>query len=544
MTRLQGLDGAFFSFESPTTHLHVMGVMVLEPEADSPPLDFTRIRSLVADRIHLVPPFRQRMVEVPFGLHHPTVVDDPNFDLDYHVRRMCLPSPGGREELAALTADLAGRPLDRTRPLWEFAVVEGLEGGRTALIAKVHHAIIDGVSGADILAAFFDLEANPPTQPFPLIGHPKTRNRVQAPKARVPEELGKVVVGTNAAWHTAVPVPDLYDLTENQSAGTPAPEGPAVDPGWIPAPLPGELDQLRELVGSVPGQVEGVAKAAAQTVRNASRLLTWGRLRDRNGNAGAPQPFEAPRTSINRSISPHRRVAFTELPLDDVRRVRRVLGGTLNDVVLTVTAQALHDLFEQRDEDPGRPLVALVPISVRTDAEHGTLGNRITAMLVSLGEHEHGVSDRLAHVHQSAQVAKADGWTLADGALAGWAEVATPAVATRISRLATNLRVFDHVGPTSNVIVSNVPGPGFPLYFAGARLVAVYPLGPIMEGTGINVTVFSHDEQLFVGIQGCWDLVPDIEVIAQGMGDALAALVSVAARGTQRVPWRRVDTGG
>lgn len=563
MTRLDGMDGAFFAFESPTAHLHVLGTLILEPDPEGPGLDFGRIRTLIADRIHLVPVFRKRMVEVPFGLQQPAIVDDPNFDLDYHVRRMSVPSPGTMAELAVLVADLAGRPMDRARPLWEFTVVEGVENGRTALVAKIHHAIMDGVSGVDVLAAFFDLEAHPPTKPFPLIGHPKTRSRIQAPRRSATEELGTIVVGTNAAWQTALPVPDLYG-TEAEPRPAAAsrgggdahlgPDGAArqsrlapgssdkvdvIDPGWIPSPLPNEFDQFRELLGGVPDQVQGVAKAMGQTVRNASRLLSWGRHRGPDGAAGAPQPFEAPRTSINRAISPHRRVTFTELSLDDVRRVRRVLGGTVNDIVLTVAAQAMSDLLAHRDEHPERPLVALVPVSVRTDDERGTLGNKITAMLVSLGQDEAGVVERLRQVRQSAQVAKADGWTLAEGALAGWVEVATPAVATRLSRLATNLRVFDHLNPTSNVIVSNVPGPGFPLYFAGARLVALYPLGPIVEGIGLNITVFSHEGRLFVGIQGCWDLVPDIGVVAEGMVAAMDELVRVAARGTQTVPWRR-----
>ena len=168
MERLTGLDGAFLSLESPTTHLHILGALVFDPTAVDGGVDFRRIRAMVADRVPLVPPFRKRVVEVPFGLQHPAMVDDPDFDIDYHVRRVSLPPPGGRHELEVLVADLASRPLDRHRPLWEFHVVEGLEGGRIALVPKVHHAIIDGVSGAEVMAAFFDLSPDP--SPRPLFG--------------------------------------------------------------------------------------------------------------------------------------------------------------------------------------------------------------------------------------------------------------------------------------------------------------------------------------------------------------------------------------
>ena len=170
MDRLSGLDGAFLSLESPTTHLQILGALVFDPSEVDGGVDFWTVRRLIADRLPLVPPFRKRMVEVPFGLQHPAMVDDPDFELDYHVRRARLPEPGGRSELAALVADLASRPLDRGRPLWEFHVVEGLEHGRLAIVPKVHHSIIDGVSGAQVMAAFFDLSPIP--APVPLFGRP------------------------------------------------------------------------------------------------------------------------------------------------------------------------------------------------------------------------------------------------------------------------------------------------------------------------------------------------------------------------------------
>ncbi len=285
MERLTGLDAAFLSLESPTTHLHILGALIFDPTTVPGGVDFGRIRDMVADRVHLVPPFRKRPLEVPFGLQQASMADDPEFDIDYHVRRASLPAPGGRQELEALVADLASRPLDRRRPLWEFHVVEGVEGGRIALVPKVHHAIIDGVSGAEVMAAFFDLSADP--SPRPLFGAGRRRPRSTGVRGGDP---GGGPQGTT------------------QDRVEPAP----TDPSWSPDPLPGEADLWRDVLASMPGHAEAVVRTLGRTVQV---------LRGLNGRnrAGAgtvpPAPFAAPRTSINRAISAHRRVAFAELPL-------------------------------------------------------------------------------------------------------------------------------------------------------------------------------------------------------------------------------------
>ena len=357
----------------------------------------------------LVPPFRMRMVDVPFGLQHPTLVEDPEFDLDYHVRRAGVPAPGGRRELADVVADIAARPLDRTRPLWEFHVVEGLADGRIGIVAKVHHAIIDGVSGADVLAAFFDLSPDP--TPRALFG------ATPGPRSR----------GT---WTT--------DGTGEDGDSDASPGGPGA--------LPGELEQLRRSLGGVPGQLESLARTVARTVQTARAVSSH----QREADAGLPpSPFEAPRTSINGAISPHRRVAFADLSLRDIRRVAAAFGGTANDVVLAVTAGGLRALFAGRDEEPETSLVAMVPVSVRTEAEQGALGNRVSAMLVSLGT---GVTDpaaRLRHIRDGMRAAKEQSRSVDPSVFASWAEAAFPAVATRLSRLVTNLRLFDHVAHRS-----------------------------------------------------------------------------------------------
>jgi WS/DGAT/MGAT family acyltransferase len=504
VTRLTGLDGAFLALESPTTHLHIMGTMVFDPSGLPGGLTFPRIRALVAERVPLVPPFRMRMVDVPFGLQHPTLVEDPEFDIDFHVRRTSVPAPGGMAELTSLVADIASRPLDRSRPLWEFHVVEGLESGQVGLISKVHHAIVDGVSGADVLAAFLDLSADPTPRPL-FGGGPSVRRRHGARATQPPA--------------------DREDAGEATNGGA---------DGWGPAALPGDLDQLRQTLGNLPTQIEAVARTIARTVQTARTLAN--RNREVAGTL-PPAPFQAPHTSINAAISPHRRVAFADLPLADIRRVRTVLGGTTNDIVLAVTAGALRTFFDTRGEEPDTSLVALVPVSVRSEDEQGTLGNRVSALLVSLAT---GVADpvaRLGQIRDGMRAAKEQNRSVGPEIYSAWAEAALPAFATRVSRLVTNLRVFDHVAPLFNVVVSNVPGPDVALHLAGARLASLHPLGPIMEGVGVNVTVFSYLDSVHVGIQACWDLVPDVDVLGSAMADALAELVTEADRRDRPVPW-------
>jgi diacylglycerol O-acyltransferase len=250
-----------------------------------------------------------------------------------------------------------------------------------------------------------------------------------------------------------------------------------------------------------------------------------------------PAPFEAPRTSINRAISPHRRVAFAQLPLARVQRVRSVLGGTANDVVLAAAGGAMRAFFADRGEEPESSLVVLVPVSVRTESERESLGNRITAVLVSLSDGVEDAAARLGAITSGMRSAKEQLQMVEPDLVSGWAEAMVPALATRLSRLATNIRLFDHVAPVFNLIVSNVPGPEIPLYLAGARMEAMYPLGPIIEGAGLNITVFSYRDTLFVGVQGCWDLVPEVEAIAQGMERTLVDLEQAADLRDRPVPW-------
>ena len=484
---MTGLDAAFLALESPTTHLHIVGVLVLDPSDEPFELTFRRVRALVAERIELVRPFRMRLVAAPLGLGHPGLVEDEFPDLDYHVRRAGLPRPGGRQELEGLVAHLASRPLDRRRPLWEMHVVDGLADGGVAVVVKVHHAIIDGVAGAELLATFFDLE--PLTATTPVTRLDRRRHEV-AP----------------GAW----------------SRGAPG--------AW-----PGlEADQWLELFGSVPGHVDAALRSVGRTVQRARSMATQWR---RETSPSTPLPLGAPKTSINRAISPHRRVAFGDLAMGDVRRVRDVLGGTVNDVVLAVTAGSLRRFFAGRGEEPEGPLVVMAPVSVRSPDGRTSLGNQLSALLVSLPTMTDDPADRLQQVRESVAAARDLDRGGGSSLVSGWAEALVPALASGVSRLASEGRLFDRLPPIFNVVVSNVPGPDIPLFLAGTRLRTMYPMGPVIEGAGVNITVISYLDRIHVGVQACWDLVPDVEVIARGMEDSLTELVRAADRRDRPVPW-------
>ena len=474
MERLRGLDAAFLAVETPTMHMHMAAVLVLEPpehlRGDPPAVLAERICAVVEERLHLVPLLRRRAVRVPFGLHHPVWVDDAGFDLDYHLQRASLPAPGGPGELAGFVAGTLGRPLDSRRPLWEMHVVEGLDSGHVAVVPKLHHAVIDGVSGAQTLAAFLDL----------------------------------------------------------------GPEGRHVEPParpWRPEPVPTEMELLGSSLSSLGRQPERAVGAVRRTFGAVSDLSRRNRrLREEDELDPPPAPFRAPRTSLNGAISSQRRAAFAEASLDDVALVRRAFGGTINDVVLAAVSGAMRRLLAERGEMPDDPLVAMVPISVRSDEERGTQGNRLSAMLVSLASTTADPVARLRLVAEGTRLAKEQAHVLSEDLIRGWAQLAFPALSSRLARLSSNLRLFDHIPPLFNVVVSNIPGPEFPLWWAGTRLVAMYPLGPILEGVGLNVTVLSYMGTLHVGVVGCRELVPEVGHFGHLLTEALAELVKAAVR--------------
>jgi diacylglycerol O-acyltransferase len=463
MQRLSGLDAMFLYLETPSNHMHVTGVFLLDPSEAPDGFSFDQVRDMVGGRLHRAPPFRRRLVEVPFRLAHPIWIEDPNFDLDYHVRRACLPSPGGSAELEAFVGQVVGRPLDRERPLWELYVVEGLEGGHQAIVMKMHHAAIDGVSGAELTATWLDLEPAPPVNP------------------------------------------DDVDT-------------------WEPERVPSEMDLIVAALSSLVGNPLKAAKTARRFMETALHVSEHNR---ESGVQPPPSPFSAPKTSFNQSITPHRRVSFGDVALEDLKTVKNHFSCTVNDVVLALTAGTLRRYLDAEGELPAEPLVGFVPMSVRTDGEKNSGGNRISAMLTSLATDVDDPVLRLRAISESMGKAKTQESLIGADVLTDWTEFTFPALIGRASRLISSMRVFDRVRPAFNVTISNVPGPPFPLFFAGARMVGMYPLGPIVEGVGLNITVMSYCGIVYFGCVACRETMPHIDRLPAMLVESLDELLAI-----------------
>jgi len=461
MQRLTGLDASFLYLETPSSHMHVAGLMILDPSSVAKGVTLEKVKEVYGSRLHLAPPFRRRLVEVPFGLHHPLWIEDPDFDIDYHIRATGLPSPGGPEQLATLVGRLSAIPLDRSRPLWEVWVIEGLADGNVAVLTKVHHAAIDGAAGNELTVALLDLTAE-------IADH-------------VPEQE------------------------------------------WVADRIPSDVELLSYAGSSLARQPLRVAKALGKTAGAALALRR--RNREVPDLAPPPSPFSAPRTSFNTAITPRRSFAFTSLSLPTAKAVKNATGATVNDVVLALCAGALRRYLDDQGEQPDAPLVAMVPVSVRTEDQKGAMGNQVTSMFASLATDIDDPVERLTVIHECMAEVKVQQKALGADTLGDWAEFAAPALAGRAARLYSRTKMADRHRPLFNVTISNVPGPAFPLYSIGARMVSNFPVGPIMDGGGLNMTVMSYLDQLDFGLQACPDVLPDIWSLAEGLELALDELV-------------------
>ncbi|HEX6419564.1 MAG TPA: wax ester/triacylglycerol synthase family O-acyltransferase [Acidimicrobiales bacterium] len=469
MERLSGLDSAFLSMETPSMHLHVAIAAVVDPDTMPAPYSFDQLRDFIARRLIAHAAFRRRVVEVPFKLNHPLWVEDPDLDLDYHVRRHALPAPGGPRELTDLVAAIVGRPLDRSRPLWEVHVVEGLHDGNVALLGKIHHAAVDGVSGAELFVHLFDL---------------------------TPEPAG--------------------------DAG-----GGSVVPPVAPERVPSDVEMVGHALLSQARRSVALPFLVGRTVLTATHLVR--RHRDPDTVVGAV-PLRAPRTPWSAAITPHRSVAFARVSLADVKRIRAAFGVKVNDVVLAVVAGAVRRYLIDRAALPAEPLVAMCPVSVRTEDERGRPDNRVSGMFVHLRTDVGDAVERLRAIARATRGAKDDHHAIGARFLQNWAEHAAPSTFALAARVYSRLNVADHHRPIYNLVVSNVPGPDFPLYLDGARLVAAYPMGPISEGAGLNVTVLSYMDTMDIGFVAARELVPDLWAMADHVDDAMGALLAAVPR--------------
>ena len=463
--RLSGLDASFLYMETPTLHMHVAMAAVFDPSTVPGGYSFRRVRQLISDRIPLAPVFQRRLVEVPLRLGFPVWVDDPEFDIDNHLRRAALPAPGGMRELGDFAADVISRQLHRDRPLWEMWIVEGVEDGKIALVTKMHHSTIDGVSGAELLGVLFDLEPDPPEQ------SPTTTRPLDSR------------------------IPSGFELMSQAVAAN------------LVAPF-------------------DVGRMMLRTTRN-----IFGVSRIRRGLPGTSKgalPLTAPRTSINAAVHARRRVAFAAASLADAKALKNEMGTTVNDVVLAMVTGALRTYLQAGDELPEIPLVSVVPVSVTPDVAELKGSNKVSSMFVQLPTQLDDPLERLHVIHDGTKGAKEEHQALGASTLQNWAEHATPNVFAVAARLYTGMRLADRHRPVANMVVSNVPGPDFPLYLGGSQMLGMFPLGPVMDGMGLNITIMSYLGVLYWGLAADARAVPRLWDIAAAIPHALTDLMEAA----------------
>ncbi len=474
MQQLTGLDAAFLALETANSTGHVGGVCIVEESRTSAPLTLARLTEVVGARLPLVPVLRRKLLNVPLGLDQPYWVDDPSFDIEYHIRELALPRPGSEAQLTEQVARLHARPLDRSKPLWEIYLITGLARRRAAVYTKIHHAAIDGVSGVELLTMLLDLHPDgrelPAVRPFVPARPPGYAALTALAAARL-------------AWRPVQAVRFTNELVR-------------VLPTLAPA--------LGNLVGGLLGLNRGDGEVIPTT------------------------PGRAPATPFNRPVTAHRRLAFRSVDLDSVKAVKNAFGVSVNDVVMAMCAGALRHWLDDRSALPDLPLIAMIPVSVRDPAGKTAMGNKVSAMLAALPTNVEDPAQRVAVVHAATKIAKAQHAVIPQGLIDQVSDFAPPALTARAARVVFATGVL-HRLPPFNLCISNVPGPNIPVYLCGAKLLAHYPVSVITDGQGLNVTVVGYLGRLHFGLVSCRELIPDLDALADYLVEELAQLVKAAS---------------
>jgi diacylglycerol O-acyltransferase len=465
LKRLTGTDALFLSLETPSWHQHVGGLTVIDPQGRT--ITYEDIVANLADRIRYAPKFTWKLKTMPFGVDRPIWVDDPDFDVRWHVRRTAVPSPGGAKEIGEVAGSIMSTQLDRRRPLWELWHIEGLADGMIAILMKYHHCLLDGVAGASLATALLDLE---PDSTAPL-----------------------------------VPLPG----PEESHAG----------------PEPSDLNLLGHSLLREFGRPMRVAKYMTALAERGVTAVN--RIRTDQENRAI---LRAPKTPFNATIGPRRNLAFSSVAMADVLTLKKLHDVKVNDVLLAVTADALRRYLMMHGALPEAPLVTAVPVSTRDEGDT-SMGNQFTNMFVSLATDIDDPVERLLAIRRSSQSAKA--MTKAVGAreIQSIGEVASPLIMNTAIRAVYRTQLMSRSPVQVNTLVSNIPGPSIPLYICGGKVVAVFPCSVILEGMGLNVTVFSYMDRFDFGLQVDPDLVPDLWVIAEHISVSMAALMEASGLG-------------
>ena len=489
MQQLSALDTAFLSMETARQFGHVCSLVVLDSSTSaSGDVHADLIRAFEA-REHLLGVYRRKLAPVPLDLDRPYWVDDPDLDLDFHIRALALPAPGTDEQLGEQVARIIARPLDRSRPLWEWYVITGIEGGRVGVLTKLHHATIDGASGVELIQLLLETEPEAPP--------PEPSREMERWSPEPPPSIASLLLRTAVGYATKpqkmVELQVQLLRTAARLTGNPVVRQMAI------AAMPG-LRAIRRLSGERP---EATVPPAL--------------------SVGA-----APATPWNRTVTAHRRFAFRTLRLADAQAVKRAFGVTVNDVVLALCAGALRTYLAEREALPTQPLVAMVPISVRQQAQRGEFSNRVTGTIVPIHTDLENPVARLRAIHQSMLAAKELNDAIPATILTDVTEFVPPTLAALASRLSTRIRMADRLHPPFNLTISNVPGPRVPLYLGGAAMEHFYPVSLVAEGQGLNMTVQSYLDNLDFGLVADRDLVPDLRELCDGLTAAMDELLTAS----------------
>ncbi|HVT37111.1 MAG TPA: wax ester/triacylglycerol synthase family O-acyltransferase [Nevskiaceae bacterium] len=464
MQQLSGLDAVFLNLETNAVPMHIGSLIILDPTTAGPGFGFARVRQLVAERLHLLPGFRRRLLSTPWNLDQPYWLEDPDFDIENHVRHRALPAPGNAQQLSEFICDIFATRLDRERPLWVFYYIEGLEGGKVACLSKIHHACIDGLSGAELLSNLLD--------------------------------------------------------TTPQGREVPPPEAP-----WMPdeIPTPWKLTYTTaKNVLSRPGEIYRLARETLPLLMSARKeMLAQQHAAEKSAT---PTSGGAPRMRFNTTITSRRSYAFRTVALADIKLIKNAFGVSVNDVVLTVCAEALRNYLLEKKELPRQPLVAAIPVSVRSGDERGAGGNRVTMARAPLGTHIADPVERLLAMSRKMGDVKKTMKAIPARLMLDWADAPPPAVMAQAARLYENFSIQNYMSPPFNLVISNVPGPPGALYFAGARVEANFPVSIPYHGLACNITVFSLQDNLDIGITAHRGTVPDIDHLMDLLVDAVAVL--------------------
>ncbi|MDH3704602.1 MAG: wax ester/triacylglycerol synthase family O-acyltransferase [Acidimicrobiia bacterium] len=488
MKQLSGLDVSFLNLETGRSFGHVSSLAVYG-RPDDPAFDaYQAFRAQIESKLGTLEPFRRRLVEVPFGLDRPYWINDPDFDIDFHLRHIAVPGEGDDQQVGELVGRLIGRPMDRARPLWEAYVIEGLASGDFAVLTKLHHSTIDGAAGAELLAMILDpsdIDDDNDWQPESEPSDIELLTRTAIELARTPVKALRLQVRVLREAGRITRARGFDDLADQLRRGLPGPAG---------------------------------------TV--ARRVLGAERTTDPDQPPLLPA-LGGPRTPFNATITPHRRFAYRSVPLAHIKALKNAAGATVNDVVMAVCAGALRRYLADRDALPDDNLIAMVPVSIRTGDESDKWSNRVSAIFAELPTSDDDPLDRLAGVHDAMVTAKSQFDLMPADMLIDMSELAPPALSVRAARIAARTRIADRTSPPANLVVSNVPGPRSVLHLrGGAPLKHYYPVSTVVDGQGLNITVQSYVDSLDFGLVSCRELVPDLWALA----DHCVAEVDVLAQ--------------